>query len=77
MIYDKEEALYILSMSPTTEDLLQVTEFIIKKQANNKINSEQASFLYDIIQCISRLDEGFEKRYYCNTLIEQMSQIIK
>ncbi len=77
MIYDKEEALYILSLSPTTEDLLQVTEFIINKQKNNKINSEQASFLYDIIQCISRLDEGFEKRYYCNTLIEQMSQIIK
>lgn len=77
MIYDKSEALYVLSMSPTTEDLLQVTEFIINKQKNNKINSEQASFLYDIIQCISRLDEGFEKRYYCNTLIEQISQIIK
>jgi len=77
MIYDKEEALYILSLSPTTEDLLQVTEFIINKQKNNKINSVQASFLYDIIQCISRLDEGFEKRYYCNTLIEQISQIIK
>jgi hypothetical protein len=77
MIYDTEEAMYVLSASPTTEDLLQITEFIIYKQKNNKINSEQASFLYDIIQCISRLDEGFEKRYYCNTLIQQMSQIIK